>query len=146
MITPCPPPPPRQPSWPVPEYDPDVHPLAQPPLDFTCPESALCLAHTPYSDMYSLAALVYAVFTRGGTVFNCAADWYAYKKAMNEVREALEDSPARSRATCSAFRWRSDCREMNLTPSLSLSTVMSRTLTTLSPGCLFCTSAGNHSV
>ena len=76
----------RQPSWPVPEYDPDVHPLAQPPLDYMCPEAALCLAHTPYSDLYSLAALVYAVFTRGGTVFNCAADWYAYKKAMSEVR------------------------------------------------------------
>ena len=75
----------RQPSWPVPEYDPDVHPLAQPPLDFLCPEAALCLPHTPYSDLYSLAALVYAVFTRGGTVFNCSADWYAYKKAMTEV-------------------------------------------------------------
>ena len=71
----------------MPEYDPEVHPLAQPALDFACPESALCLAHTPYSDMYSLAALVYAVFTKGGTVFNCAADWYAYKKAMNEVRD-----------------------------------------------------------
>lgn len=80
---------PRQPSWPVPEYDPEVHPLAQPPLDYTCPEAALCMAHTPYSDMYSLASLAYSVFTNGGTVYNCAADWYAYKKAMNEVRGRL---------------------------------------------------------
>ncbi|XP_043223313.1 SCY1-like protein 2 [Amphibalanus amphitrite] len=93
----------QPPSWPVAEYDPDVHPLAQPALDFMCPEAALCLAHTPYSDMYSLAALVYAVFTRGGTVFNCAADWYAYKKAMNELKRLppsrLEPVPAELRET-----------------------------------------------
>ncbi|GLH08809.1 SCY1-like protein 2 [Gryllus bimaculatus] len=75
-----------QPYWPFTEYSVGLHPLAQPSLDYTAPECALTLTHSPASDMFSLGMLIVALHNDGQPLFGNAGDWGTFKRSAAEFK------------------------------------------------------------
>ncbi|XP_046671260.1 SCY1-like protein 2 [Homalodisca vitripennis] len=71
--------------WPWHQYKTDVHPLAQPELDYLAPECGLSESNSAASDMYSLGVLITALYNDGQPLLTCNKDWLTYKKNINEV-------------------------------------------------------------
>lgn len=75
-----------QPFWPFTEYNVGLHPLSQPSLDFTAPECALTLTHSPASDMFSLGMLIIALHNEGQPLFGNAGDWSTFRRNAAELK------------------------------------------------------------
>ncbi|RZF40005.1 hypothetical protein LSTR_LSTR002408 [Laodelphax striatellus] len=76
----------RTPSYPYVEYRVDLHWEAQPVLDYLAPECGLAQTQGPLSDMYSLGALICALYNDGRPLLTCNNDFYNYKKNMMELK------------------------------------------------------------
>uniref|UniRef100_A0A1B6KRA0 Protein kinase domain-containing protein n=1 Tax=Graphocephala atropunctata TaxID=36148 RepID=A0A1B6KRA0_9HEMI len=73
--------------WPWYPYKTDVHPLAQPDLDYLAPECGLAESNSAASDMYSLGVLITALYNDGQPLLSSNKDWLTYKKNMNELKQ-----------------------------------------------------------
>lgn len=75
--------------WPWSPYKTDVHPLAQPELDYLAPECGTGESNTAASDMYSLGVVITALYNGGGPLLEANKDWLSYKRNLVEVRSAF---------------------------------------------------------
>lgn len=71
--------------WPWEQYKPDVHPLAQPDLDYFAPESVWSQVNDAASDMYSLGVVITTLYNDGQPLFSSNNDWLTHKRNINEV-------------------------------------------------------------
>ncbi|KAG8237744.1 hypothetical protein J437_LFUL014287 [Ladona fulva] len=77
------------PHWPFEEFVSDGHPCSLPNLDYMAPEMALTLSHSPASDLFSLGALAYALFSPDGHApQHCEGKWNRFAKSAAELKRA----------------------------------------------------------
>ncbi|XP_071453052.1 SCY1-like protein 2 [Hetaerina americana] len=77
------------PHWPFEEFPSDGHPCSLPNLDYLAPEMALTLSHSPASDLFSLGALSYALFSSGGQApLRCEGQWSRFARSAAELKRA----------------------------------------------------------
>lgn len=79
-------PPDQQPFWEFREWDEDLHPQAQPHLDYLAPEYALTLSCDTAADMFSLGALIYSVFNKGRPLYENGGRFSTFKKNACELK------------------------------------------------------------
>ena len=80
----------HQPSYPFLELRSDIAPVRQPNLDYMAPEYVLTMVSGPASDMFSLGLLIYSVFAKGKTLFECNGELSSFKDNAAEVSVMLE--------------------------------------------------------
>lgn len=73
-------------SYPFHDWRTNVAPVTQPNLDFLAPEYVLTKRCGPASDMFSLGLLIYAVFAKGKSLFECHGEMAAFKENTEELR------------------------------------------------------------
>ncbi|CAD5125987.1 DgyrCDS14167 [Dimorphilus gyrociliatus] len=76
----------QEPFWACPEWRSSLPPIAQPPLNFTSPESILQQASSPASDMYSLGILFYALHNEGKTPYDCRDNLDGFRSNIEKLR------------------------------------------------------------
>lgn len=64
----------------------DVHPLAQPNLDYLAPESGCGHSQIKANDMFSLGILIFAIYNKGNTPLQANHDWCTYKRNIQQVQ------------------------------------------------------------
>uniref|UniRef100_A0A1B6C9B0 Protein kinase domain-containing protein n=1 Tax=Clastoptera arizonana TaxID=38151 RepID=A0A1B6C9B0_9HEMI len=74
-------------TWPWLEYKSDLHPLAQPELDYLAPECVLLESNTAASDVYSLGVMIYALYNEGQPLFSANKDLHTYKQNINKIKQ-----------------------------------------------------------
>lgn len=75
-----------QPYYPYREYDQQSDPATQPKLNYLAPEYGLTGCCDVSSDMFSFGMMVYAIYNKGNTLYDCMADWRTYKMNASDVR------------------------------------------------------------
>ena len=75
-----------QPYYPYREFDQQSDPATQPKLNYLAPEYGLTGCCDVSSDMFSVGMLVYAIYNKGNTLYDCMADWRTYKMNASDVR------------------------------------------------------------
>lgn len=63
----------------------DVHPWAQPNLDYLAPESGCGYTQVKANDMFSLGILIFAIYNKGNAPLQSNHDWSTYKRNIQEV-------------------------------------------------------------
>lgn len=76
----------QTPSFEFKEWECDIPPVAQPHLDFLAPEYSLTMSCSQASDMFSLGALIFAIFNNGKPLYECRDDISQFKKNSEEMR------------------------------------------------------------
>ncbi|XP_050436024.1 SCY1-like protein 2 [Adelges cooleyi] len=76
------------PMWSNWEYKTDVHPWAQPNLDYLAPESSCGRSQEKANDMFSLGMLIYAIYNKGNAPLLANHDWSTYKRNINELKSS----------------------------------------------------------
>ncbi|XP_050534793.1 SCY1-like protein 2 [Daktulosphaira vitifoliae] len=74
------------PMWPNWEYKMDIHPWAQPNLDYLAPESSCGQNQNKSNDMFSLGMLIYSIYNKGNTPLQSNHEWSMYKRNINEFK------------------------------------------------------------
>ncbi|XP_060840566.1 SCY1-like protein 2 isoform X1 [Rhopalosiphum padi] len=74
------------PTWPSWEYKVDVHPWAQPTLDYLAPESGCDHIQIKANDMYSLGVLIFAIYNKGNAPLQSNHEWSTYKRNLQEMK------------------------------------------------------------
>ncbi|EDO42744.1 predicted protein, partial [Nematostella vectensis] len=67
------------------EWEPRLYPLAQPDLNYAAPEFILSRTCDTSSDMYSLGALIHAVYNKGAPPYQCDNNMTAFKRNVEQV-------------------------------------------------------------
>lgn len=76
----------QNPSFDFKDWDCDIPPVAQPHLDYLAPEYSLTMTCSQASDMFSLGALIFAVFNNGKPIYECHNNISEFKKNAEELR------------------------------------------------------------
>lgn len=63
----------------------NVHPWAQPNLDYLAPESGCGHIQIKACDMFSLGALIFSIYNNGDGPLQTNHDWSTYKRYLQEV-------------------------------------------------------------
>lgn len=73
-----------QPTYRSLNLEPDLPPIAQPNLNYLAPECILADSNDTASDMFSLGILVYAVYNKGGTLYDANNSVASLKQCINK--------------------------------------------------------------
>jgi SCY1-like protein 2 len=73
-------------TYPFREYDGNSPALINPRLDFMAPEYYTTKSYDSQSDMFSLGMLIYALYNRGRTLYECHDNYSAFIKMCDDLK------------------------------------------------------------
>ncbi|XP_077994616.1 SCY1-like protein 2 [Glandiceps talaboti] len=75
----------QQPLYSCKEWDPSLPSVAQPALNYLAPEYIMTVSCDTASDMYSMAMVIYAVFNKGKSLFDCDGNLKSYQRNCQQL-------------------------------------------------------------
>ena len=75
-----------QSAFPFREYDGNIPPVINPRLDYLAPEYATTRSYDTQSDMFSVGMLIYALYNRGRTLYECHDNYSSFMKMSDDLK------------------------------------------------------------
>jgi len=73
-------------SYPFREYEANLPAIINPRLEFMAPEYHLLKSYDTQADMFSLGMMIYALYNRGKTYFDCHENYSGFVKMVDELK------------------------------------------------------------
>ncbi|CAF1318027.1 unnamed protein product [Adineta ricciae] len=73
-------------TYPFRDYDGNIPPILNPRLDYMAPEYGTVKAYDTQSDMFSLGMLIYALYNRGRTLYECHDSYSSFMKMSDDLK------------------------------------------------------------
>ncbi|CAF1526039.1 unnamed protein product [Adineta ricciae] len=73
-------------NYPFREYDGNIPPIINPPLDFMAPEYHTTKSYDTQSDMFSLGMIIYALYNHGKTFYECHDNYSTFLKMCDDLK------------------------------------------------------------
>ena len=77
---------PFQSAYPFREYDGNIPAVINPRLDYLAPEYATTRSYDTQADMFSVGMLIYALYNRGRTLYECHDNYSSFMKMSDDLK------------------------------------------------------------
>ncbi|CAF4066121.1 unnamed protein product, partial [Adineta steineri] len=73
-------------NYPFREYDGNIPPIINPPLDYMAPEYQTTKSYDTQSDMFALGMIIYALYNHGKTLYECHDNYSTFIKMSDDLK------------------------------------------------------------